>query len=193
MTFSAAEARGAMSGYGWVAMGEKDIVTSPTCGPSHAPITPSASCSFASTNWGSTSALCVSATIPALSSAPTATEYTENWGIRFGVNASASDPLSPIGEAFSSITFNLTGSPQTGLRAFVHRAGDTPGVSYCALVTSGKPIVLTSFNTSCWNGTGTSLTAADAPKIDKIGLEVTSTLSEINVNNLCITSIVFGN
>lgn len=191
VTFSAGVAEGAMSGYGWVAMGDKDIVSSPTCGPSNTPITARAPCLASSTNWDSANALCISATIPALPVAPFTSDYDLNWGIQLGVNVS--EPVGPIGRNYSTLTFNLTGTPQTTCWAVVHRAGDAPGTAYCAPVTSGTAVSITSFNTSCWNGTGPNLTAADTPKIDKIGLQVTSTSSEINVNNLCITSIVFGN
>jgi hypothetical protein len=190
VTFNAGVAKGAMSGYGWVTMGALDIVTSPTCGSSNAPITSANTCLATQTNWESSNALCVSGTIPALPANPTSTDYSDNWGMQLGANAS--DPIGALGKTYSTITLNFTGSPQAGLRATVHRTGDPVGTTYCSLVTSGTPMALTSFNTSCWNNSGTSLTTADLPKIDKVGLEVVSTQAEITVSKLCLTSIVFG-
>jgi hypothetical protein len=190
VTFSNGMAKGAMSGYGWVTMGAKDGVTSPLCGTT--PITPSAPCPSTSTKWESTSALCISALIPALSASPTPTEYAENWGVQVGANASPATPPAGLGRTYSTITLNFTGTPSSGLRAIVHRSGDTDDKSYCAIVTSDTPIPLTSFNTTCWDGTGTSLTAADVSKIDRVGLEVVAARQEIPVTSLCLTSIVFG-
>lgn len=190
VTFNGGVAKGAMSGYGWVTMGALDIVTSPTCGSSNAPITSVNTCLATQTNWETSNALCVSGTIPALPASPTSTDYNDNWGMQLGANAS--EPIGALGKSYSTITLNFTGSPQTGLRATVHRTGDPIGTTYCALVTSGTAMALTSFNTSCWNSSGTSLTTADLPKIDKVGLEVVSGQTEITVSKLCLTSIVFG-
>lgn len=190
VTFSAGVAKGAMTGYGWVTMGALDIVSSPTCGPTNAPITSADSCVSTSTNWDTSNALCVSGTIPALPKNPTSTDYNDNWGIQLGVNAS--DPIGALGQSYSTITLNFTGTPQSGLRATVHRTGDPIGTTYCALVKSGEPLVLTNFNTSCWNTSGTYLTGADLPKIDKVSLQISSTQSEIPISKLCLTSIVFA-
>jgi hypothetical protein len=190
VTFGNGVAKGAMTGYGWVTMGAKDGVTSPLCGTT--PITPSAPCPSTSTKWESTSALCISALIPALSASPTPTEYAENWGVQVGANASTLSSSTGLGKTYSTITLNFTGTPSSGLRAIVHRNGDADDKSYCATVTSDMPIPLTSFNTTCWDGAGTSLTAADVSKIDKVGLEVFASRQEIPVTSLCLNSIVFG-
>jgi hypothetical protein len=190
VTFSAGRAVGAMSGNGWVTMGVKDNVTSPTCGSSASPITPSAYCPASSINWDAPSALCVSGVVPALSSSPTPLEYDENWGLKVGANSH--EPQGPLGLTFRTIAFNLTGTPRTDLRAAVHINGDSSDTIYCALVTSLEPIPLTSFSTSCWDGKGTFLTTDSAPKIDHIGIQVSSGSQEIAVTRLCLTSIVFG-
>ena len=52
---------------------------------------------------------------------------------------------------------------------------------------------LTSFNTACWDGSGTAFTADDAPLIDKVGIQVSSTKAAITVTNLCMKNITFGN
>jgi hypothetical protein len=190
VAFSAGKAVGAMLGNGWVAMGAKDTVTSPTCGASAQPITATAACAADSINWNATNALCLSGVVPALSSSPTPLEYTENWGVQIGVNAS--EPLSPLGRAFRTVAFNLTGTPTTGLRAVLHINGTPTDAFYCALRTSEAPIPLTSFNTSCWDGKGTYLATDDIPRIDHIDIQVSPTSQEIKITNLCLTSIVLG-
>jgi hypothetical protein len=80
------------------------------------------------------------------------------------------------------------------VRAEVHRKGDPDATLYCAYVTSGSAVSLTSFSTECWApGTGTTLTAADVPNIDKIALQIPSSFTAIAVQNFCMTSIEFGN
>jgi len=190
VTFHSGVAGGAMTGYGWVTMGADDHVTSPTCGPNKTPITATASCTPTSTNWDSSDALCVSGTIPALPPARVPSDLASNWGIQMGANAS--DPVSPLRKAYKTITLNFTGSPQTGLLAYVHRSGDPAGTAYCSPVTTGTAIALTSFNTACKDGTGTNLTVADLSKIDMVALEVPSSTSAIPVHKLCLNSIVFG-
>jgi hypothetical protein len=190
VTFANGMARGAMTGVGWVAMGTVESLVSPTC--AGAPITNAAPCTTTRTVWNNPSALCVTGMIPALPAVPTAVEYATNWGIQVG--ASAGNFNSVVGLSFSAITVFVTGSPATGLRAELHRLGDPDSTFYCANLMSGAKIPVTAFNTSCWDGSGTALTLADAPRIDKISVQVSSvTLSPIPVNNLCLTRIVFGN
>ncbi len=189
ITFNSGRGNGIMTGYGWVTLGASDTVTSPTCGATSAPITSASSCST-QTNWDSSTALCVTGSIPALPETPTQTDYTNNWGIQVGVNAK--EPNAAIGQSFATIALNLSGTPTSGLRIELHRSGDAVGTTYCALWTSGDPVPLTSFNTECWNDGGVAMTAADVPNIDKVGLQVTSGAAPITVTDLCIQSIVFG-
>ena len=192
VTFVSGKAVGAMSGYAWVALGASDSISSPTCGAANAIITAASGCST-TTNWSSTTAVCITGSIPALPASPTSVDYTNNWGISLGINAT-NPATSGLGRSFTSRTITVTGSPLTGLRATVHRLGDSDAVSYCAALTSGVPITFTSFVTDCYNATptGTKLTATDVPNIDNITVEVPSSSSLITVTNLCITGIVFG-
>jgi hypothetical protein len=189
ITFKSGRGNGIMTGYGWVTLGASDTVTSPTCGATNAAITSASSCST-QTNWNSSTALCVTGSIPALPEVPSATDYTNNWGIQVGVNAK--EPNAAIGQSFDTIALNLSGTPTSGLRIELHRSGDAVGTTYCALWTSSDPVPLTSFNTECWNDGGVAMTAADVPNIDKVGLQVTSGSAPITVTDLCIQSIVFG-
>jgi hypothetical protein len=178
---------GLMTGDGWVSLGSLDTLNSPTCGP--APITSARPCTGTKT-WSSPTALCISGAIPALPSSPSPSDFANNWGIQVGVDANLSGD--PIGRQFKTLTYNMTGSPSSGLRAEIHRSGDAIGVTYCATLVPGKPITLSTFNSSCWDGTGASLTPADILKIDKVIVHIPSGSSPINVNSLCIGSIVFG-
>ena len=188
VTFTTGKAAGAMSGWAFVAMGTTDTVSDPTCGTAKALITEAAPCAT-TTNWSTTASLCVTGSVP-IADAPT---YA-SWGLSIGVNASATDGVG-LGQSFSSVTIAVTGSPLTGLRATVHKAGEAAKVSYCATLTPGTAIPLTSFITDCYNGTaaiGTKITAADVPNIDKIGVQVSSGTVAIPVTNLCITGITFS-
>jgi hypothetical protein len=181
-----------MTGWGWIAMGQLDSASSPTCsGTAITKATPCAS----GTSWASASSLCLSGSIPALPAAPVQTDYDNNWGLQIGVNATNAEPTGTLGSnaaAFTSVTFNVTGTPSAGLRAMFHVSGDPDTKSYCANMVSGTAMMITSFNTACWDGSGTALTAAQIPNIDKAGVQVSSTATAITVTSLCLTGITFG-
>jgi hypothetical protein len=197
VTFNLGKGVGAMTGYGWAAPGAADSISSPTCAAG-TPITSAAPC-LSQTNWGTTypgypNALCVSGSIPSTTTSP---DTSANWGIQVGVNAADPDNAG-IGRPFTTVAVNASGVPSGDVRIEIHRRGDDPGVTYCAAWTNGAtPVVLTSFNTDCWDLTGTrgiKLTAADVPTIDKVGLQVSpSKTSAITLTNLCMRSITFGN
>jgi hypothetical protein len=189
VSFQYGAAYGPITGFGWIALGAFDRVTDPTCGYYGAPITKTAPCSD-TTNWNSPTALCISATIPALPAIPIQADYDNNWGVQIGVNANEI-PGFPIGKAYSTIAISVSGSPTTWLRVELHRVGDPDATTYCATNT-GLAMKLTSFNTACWDGSGTAFLATDAPNIDKIGVQVSSTATAISVANLCLNSITFG-
>ena len=187
MTFTSGKASGAMVGYGWVALGTADTITSPTCGATKAAITNATPCA-ADPNWSGTG-LCMTGSVPAL--AATNPDYAGNYGVEVGV--SATDPATGgLGQSFSSISIAVSGSPSTGLRALVHRVGDPDSTSYCLPYASGA-MTLTSFTTACYTPAtpGTALTAADVPNIDKVAIQVPSTTTAITVTSLCITGITF--
>jgi len=190
VTFCNGLAAGALAGYGWVALGSADTLSDPTCDTTKAAITKNAPC-LKSTNWSQANALCMSGKIPALPAIPADPDYADNWGVQLGVNAK--DPNAAMGgSGWKSITFSVTGSPSTGLRALVHKSGDPDATSYCAAMTPGTALPLTTFNSKCWDGTGDFLTESDGPKVDKVSVQVSSTASEIAVSSLCLTKIEFG-
>jgi hypothetical protein len=176
-----------VNGFGWVSLGSADTVTSPVCGATATPITATAPC-ISDSVWDSTTALCVTGTVPALSA--TDPDYTANWGVQVGTNLR--EPLGPGGLTFKSVAVNITGTPLSGLRLELHRSGDASGTTYCALVTSGTAIALTKFNTQCWNDLGDAFPDADGAKVDKISIQVSSGAADIPINRLCLSSIVLG-
>lgn len=217
VTFSKGQAQGAMTGWGWVALGSLDTLTDPVCdnsangGSASDPITKAAPCTT-STIWSSDTSLCMSGSIPALpAGTPTADDYNNNWGLQIGVNTSeppAASGGTTLGQSFSTITLTVTGTPSTGLRAELHRKGDGDGGTFCANMVSGSAIDLTSFRTQCWspacpssqatdaaiNDTNTCymLRASDVANIDKVGVQVSSGAAAISVSNLCLTGVSFG-
>lgn len=186
VTFASGKAVGAMTGYGWVALGSSDLITDPTCGGTA--ITNSNPCS-SSTTWSSTTALCVTGSLPALTATP---DYTNNWGIAIGVNSA--DPAGGVlGQTYEFVAITVTGSPTSGLLAIAHRKGDAEATTYCAALTPGSAIAFTSFNTKCYDSPpdGIYMAAADVPNIDEIRVQVSSSTSAVTVTNFCITGITF--
>jgi hypothetical protein len=189
VAFCKGQAVGAMTGWGWVALGSADTLTDPTCDTAKAAITSAAPCT-ANTNWNKTDALCMSGSIPAL--AGEEPDYAGNWGIQLGVNAK--DPNEGMGTSWKTVTLSVSGSPTTGLRAILHKSGDADDVGYCAGMKSGTALAITDFNSMCWDSSGDDLTEGDAGSIDKVGVQVTpSTEEDITVSDLCLTKVEFGN
>lgn len=194
------KAVGVMAGFGFVSLGVLDTVTSPACdnsaggGSESTPITKAAPC-LGVTKWNSNDGVCVSGTIPALPGSPAQSDYDNNWGIQVGFDSSspAGQPLGAIASSFKTITLTVSGSPQSGLRAEIHRLHDSNEVTYCANMTSGKSIALSAFSTQCYGGSNdVKLKEEDLPNIDKIGVQVSSGNTAISVDGLCLTRLSFG-
>ena len=195
VTFNNGKAAGAMTGWGWVALGPQDTITDPKC--QGQAITAAAPC-LSVVNWNSSNAFCLTGSIPAV--AATNPDYTDNWGVQIGVNATINTDGTlgnfgqTLGQSFTSIAITVTGSPLSGLRVLVHRHGDPNDTAYCAALTSGVAIPLVAFNTKCWDfpPDGVALTAADVPNIDEVAVQVSSVFTPITVTNLCIAGITFS-
>ena len=185
ITFTDGKASGLMTGYGWMALGVKDSISSPTCGGT--PITKYAPCNT-TTTWSSKNALCATGEIPKLPDSAVQSDYDDNWGILIGFDNNESS-TGNIGKVFSTIDVSVSGSPTTGLRVLVNKEGEA--TSYCADY-AGKPIALSKFNTACWEpAKGKDLTEFD--KITKVGVQVSSTATAaIKVDNLCLNSVTFN-
>jgi hypothetical protein len=186
VTFSSSgKASGAMSGWSYIALGAQDTVSDPTCGASQAVITSTVPCTT-SINWSGTNGLCITGYVPVADS-----QY-KSWGINLGVNSTPTDG-EILGQSFVSITYSIAGvpTPASSLRAIVN-VGST---EYCAPVTSGTAIALTSFVTDCWNGAtaaGTRLTAANVKNITRVSVQITANETvAITVTNMCLAGIRF--
>jgi hypothetical protein len=188
VAFCNGQALGAMTGWGWVALGSADTLSDPTCDTGKAAITFDAPC-LANTNWNKADALCMSGSIPALDA--TDPDYTGNWGVQIGVNAK--DPNAGMGTSWKTLTISVSGTPTSGLRAVVHKNGEDDTKGYCLAMTPGEPMAITDFKSECWLDAGDALTEADSASIDKVGVQVTSTATAITVSDLCMTKIEFGN
>jgi hypothetical protein len=198
VTFSSGKAQGVMTGKGWIDLGAAAIATSPVCnnaangGGTSEPITEAGPCPEAGgkTVWSTSDALCISGSIPAV----TGGDYLGNWGIQINANVSDTPGLT-LGKSYSKITFATRGSispTNTAIRAIVHRKGDVVDAAYCATIQSGLSVTLTAFNTKCWDGSGTSLTAADIPDIDRIGIQISSDdKNAYAITDYCLTGISF--
>jgi hypothetical protein len=191
MTIANGQAHGAMTGSGWIAFGPLDLVTDPTCKSPAGALVSGVSCD--ETIWSSPSAYCVAGFIPAVPPDPTTSDWNNNWGIQIGINAT---PVAGgvLGQSFSAMAVSITGSPLTGLRALVHRKGDPETTSFCATIFADASYAFSQFSTTCWDAAspGTALAAADVSNIDKIGVQVSSTVgSSITVPGLCFEGITF--
>jgi len=182
-----------MSGYGWLALGMLDKLTDPTCDTDKKVIDSAHACTT-TTNWSTSDSLCMTGSIPALPATPFQADYDNNWGIQIGVNTSE-PPGVTLGKSYASITITFSGKPATGLRAELHVKGEPAGQTYCADLTSGMAIQLSTFNQECWNGssaaTSKALSSDNIQNIDKVGIQVSSTMEDITVDNLCLQSIEF--
>jgi len=186
VTFNQGQAVGVMSGFGWINRGPVGVVvTDPACTGGVLNDHPCTT----TKPWNSPTALCVSATIAALSTAPSQPDYNGNWGIEIGVDVSPSGD--PIGTSYNNLDVSVSGTPTNVLRVVVHRKGDPLTTQYCAAYT-GRAIPFSSFNTACWNGGGVALLAADVPNINWVAVEIPSSTAAITLNNLCLNSLTFN-
>ena len=190
--FKDGQAQGAMTGYGWIALGMLDTLTDPTCDTDKHAIDAAHACTT-TTNWNSSNALCMSGTIPALPATPFQSDYDNNWGIQIGVNTSE-PPGTTLGKAHTSITITHSGRAFDRAARGGAREGRTRGGRRTAPIsTSGQAIPMSKFNLECWNGDSAApskaLSSDNIPNIDKVGMQVSSTATEIKVENLCLQSI----
>lgn len=190
--FKNGSALGVMTGFGWVDLGKYDSLTSPTCGAEA--ISNSSPCQT-TTTWSKTDALCMSGSIPALPASPMQADYDNNWGVQIGVYAGQDgDAIGLALVDYMTLTFTISGSPTSGLRAILHRKGDPALTTYCVdSIKSGRAIALAKFNTRCWGDAATVyLTEDDLPMIDKVGIQISSTAAPITIADLCLNQIAFG-
>jgi hypothetical protein len=108
------------------------------------------------------------------------------------VGVATREPVQTLGVSYSSITLTVSGWHPDVLFAVVHLADDASNLAYCARMTSGYFIKLSSFNTECLFGNGRSLRDEDVERIDKIGVQVPPSQSPITISDFCLTKIEFA-
>ncbi|MGD0837530.1 MAG: hypothetical protein ABSB49_12890 [Polyangia bacterium] len=203
----------AVSGYGWVALGAQDTITSPVCATNPSapsttqPITEANACpTTGMAVWSANTGLCINGSIPEVTGA----DYTDNWGLQIGMNINK-DAVSTLGVgSYTKVSFAFTDNVTPSgaqIRAEIHVKGDSnleaPSTdqNYCLVIEPGTAVSLAAFNTECWEGgtpvligtAGTYTSLSDAVKnIDKIGIQISSdATSAYTVNNFCWTGITF--
>jgi hypothetical protein len=117
-------------------------------------------------------------------------------GIGFSLNqamatGAQSPPVDPyaVPTADTGIAYALSNLPSQGARLIIND-GATP-VDYCAVLTAASgTIPWSSFNTACWNGSGTALSGAPQTATH-VQFEVTANSSPAAFD-FCVTAVSFA-
>lgn len=147
------------------------------------PMTPGTSTATLATG----SSVCISGKVGQITGSPP--DYTDDWGCGVGINLNQAQ-----GNMTTANTYALTGTGVTVTTSAVPSCTsarvilDEGGVTYCAALTSGVLIPWTTFNTACWDNSGTALTGAPTSKAIKIQF-VASTTASCTFSNFCITQV----
>ena len=221
-----------MKGYAFVALGIQDFITSPRCAEDPSDLTnlrditapdigqctqDGKTCpTNGRTVWPDSDKLCIKGSIPIVTKGDAGTlDYTADWGLQIGVNTDstpAADGGKTLGQQFSdaskftSITITTSGAPSPTsavIRAEIHILNQTcTEYAYCATMTSGKPMLLSAFNTECWGGSNCKsatdglckeLKPEDIASIDKIGVQISGDERKAyTVDGYCLEKIEFG-
>jgi hypothetical protein len=186
--FCNGKAQGAMTGYGYVALGLRDSLSDPMCAEdpkdlnNKRPITapPIGECEAEGKTcpqtgqavWNAPDKLCITGKVPKVENS----DYTSAWGVQIGVN-SADPPaesggqtlgeVTPDASSFTTVALTtegtITASPSgtPTIRVAIHlKSMGCTWNPYCATMTaSDKALTLANFNTQCWNGSKCSASA----------------------------------
>ena len=146
-----------------------------------------ASDGIASTICLSANSLCAAGTTNTAQSADT----TTNWGTAFGFSLSPSSTgtnLVGVQLGGSGIAVTLSSLPTGALARIQVSVGSG---NYCAAMSaSSQTIPWTSFNTACWNNSGTYLTGAPTAAT-QIAVTVNGEAGVAGSFDLCVTSLAF--
>jgi hypothetical protein len=116
------------------------------------------------------------------------------WGAGIGASLNQamamnmqSPPIDPYAVTGSGVSYQLDNFPSQGMRLII----DQMGVDYCApLSAASGTIKWASFNTKCWDGSGTTL--AGAPQIaTHLQFQVTANAA-ITPFSFCVTGVSFA-
>jgi hypothetical protein len=167
---------GDMGGYGFT-YADGDMPATPT-GMSHATL--------------AMNQLCIATGhVMQLPAMPTQADYMNDWGLGIGVNLNQ-----PMGVNMTPGTFTPGGAGITvmtsGVPSCVTTARvviDNNGVDYCANYTDGMGMIpWSSFNTTCWDNKGMSLSGPPTAKQLKLQFVAVSAQA-CDFTNFCLTSI----
>jgi hypothetical protein len=143
--------------------------------------------------------LCIDGHLMALPPSPTQTDSSNDWGLGLGINLNQAMAMGtgtggakmPFQLTGTGVTVNIEGVPSCetfGVRVVVDQMGAMP--EYCAGLTAttlGKEIPWSAFNTQCWNGMGTSLTAA--PNSEAVKIQFVTGATACDFKDFCITEL----
>jgi hypothetical protein len=117
-------------------------------------------------------------------------DYADDWGCGIGVNlnqAMGSMTTFPLVLTGTGVTVYTSPIPAcTTARVILDQNGAVPG--YCAVLTPGVEIPWSSFNTACWDDSGTFLTGPPSSQALRVQF-VASTMQACSFSNFCVTGI----
>jgi hypothetical protein len=143
-----------------------------------------------------TSTACIAATALCGMGA-TGVQSASTWGAGIGLNlnqamamSSTSPPINALQATGSGINYTLSGLT-TGARLIIDNSPNYPTVvDYCAPITAASgTIPWATFNTKCWDNSGTALTAAPT-MAHHVQIQVFATATAGSFN-FCVTSLKF--
>jgi hypothetical protein len=116
------------------------------------------------------------------------------WGAGLGANlnqamatSSTSPPVGTYSVTGSGIAYTITNLPTQGMRLII----DNSGTDYCAPLSAASGTVKwASFNSKCWDGSGTSLTAAPTAATH-VQFQVTAGTTT-SPFNFCVSAVSFA-
>jgi hypothetical protein len=129
--------------------------------------------------------VCITGTVGSVGNPP---QYSVNWGCGVGFNIDqamgANPPANAVALPGSGITVTTSAVPAcTTARVIL----DNGGTDYCAPLTSGTMIPWSTFNTKCWDGTGTAMSGA--PTSAKVRVQFVTAMTACQFSNFCITAV----
>ena len=165
--------------------------TSPSCAGG------AVACCSTPTNWATSDSLCISGTIPGLTTCPTncsstetVADYAEDWGAMVGVYATpAGANGGTVGQSFSTIAVSYGGTPGGTVRLVLT---DSTGTEYCKDgYTSGTTLTASSLVTNCW-GASPENPLADFSSVAAVQLQIDASAAAETFTNFCVTGITLA-
>jgi hypothetical protein len=134
----------------------------------------------------SSTGLCISGNVMEV----VASDYTDDWGCGIGFNLNqtmgTNTPVNAYALTGTGVTVSSSAVPAcTSARVVLDQNGTT---TYCAALTPGVAIPWSSFNTACWDNSGTFLTGPPTSQALKVQF-VSSPSHACPFTNFCITGV----